>query len=126
MGAPDFYNMIAHERGKPEAWRWYSLRAVGEDRESGAALVEGGIPTRTISRGPNKGHPDWRKLTDRAELLITFADYEARKARWETETGLCNACGGDGQIVRRVSREHGREMTTCHRCKGDGKARSAP
>lgn len=113
--APDFYNEIARERGAPEGWRWYSLQAVGENRKNGAAIVKGAVCTAVYKSGPRKGTTNWTKRdksTER-EFLITFAEYDARVAAYESSTGHCSSCGGAGKW------ESGRD---CARCRGTGKA----
>jgi hypothetical protein len=94
---PDFYNLIARERGMPEGWRWYSLEArptffagpggIDVAREKAVCLVKGAVCTAVITRGPRKGHTNWKKL-DRAtecEMVITFVEYDARVAAWRAE-----------------------------------------
>ena len=85
---PDFYNLIAQGRGAPPGWRWYSLEArptvYPPDRANGVAIVRGAVCTAVFTRGPRKGQPNWEKL-DRStdcEIIITFADYDARVAAW--------------------------------------------
>lgn len=46
------------------------------------------------------------------EFLITFAEYDARVAAFESANGRCSGCDGSGKY------ESGRD---CHRCRGTGK-----
>lgn len=121
MKAPDWYNLIAVERGQPAGWSWFSLKAVGPSREHGGVMVTGAVPGGRFTRGPRSGEINWSKATGRAELLITFADIDARADRWEAETGLCSSCGGDGTTARRMS-SAGVETEPCRRCNGNGGA----
>ena len=80
--------VVAQERGAPPGWRWYSLEArptvYPPDRANGVAIVRGAVCTAVFTRGPRKGQPNWKKL-DRStdcEIIITFADYDARVAAW--------------------------------------------
>lgn len=126
MKAPDFYNMIAVERGMPKGWQWYALKALGDPsvtpREHAAALVTGGVPGERYKSGKRKGEVNWAKCTNRGELVITFRDYDERAVRWEHETGNCKTCGGDGQEWSGWSAGEGSRYRECTRCKGTGKA----
>ncbi len=86
---PDFYNLIAHERGAPPDWRWFSVQAHGENREHGAVVVRGAVCTATYTRGPRKGQTNWTKMDHSTvrEFVITFADYDARAAKWRAGNG---------------------------------------
>lgn len=101
---PDFYNLIATERGLPPGWRWYSLNVIGVDydapsakqREHGAVMVKGAICTAIYKSGPRKGERNWTKRTDERELVITFRELEEFTANWEIKTALCSNCGSGG------------------------------
>ena len=102
MSEPDFYNLIARERGMPPGWRWYQLEAVPKffaskapDRKNAACIVRGAVCTATITRGPRKGETNWAKRdrsTDHT-IVITFADYDARVAAWKAGEPCENPCG---------------------------------
>lgn len=117
---PDFYNMIAHERGAPSDWHWFELRGVGE-RPNHAFLVRGGVAP-LLTRGKNKGHHNWRLLDKSTvrEFVVTPADLEARTLKWEQETGSCHRCGGDGQELASCG-IRGNTYRDCSRCKATGK-----
>lgn len=117
MSAPDWYNLIAADRGKPEGWRWYSLQAVND-----STIVEGGIPRSLVTRGPRKGLPNWTKPDAVSKMIVSPADVLARKLRFEAETGNCHQCGGVGQEFKGWSKEAGRLTRECRRCRGNGKA----
>lgn len=94
MDEPDFYNLIARERGMPEGWRWYSLEARPKfwsgnapDRTKAVVLVRGAVCTAVFTRGKHKDHTNWAKR-DRGtdiDLVISLADYDARVAAWRAE-----------------------------------------
>ncbi len=116
---PDFYELIARERGCPEGWTYVTLKAVGEGRAKGAALVKGAIYPTKYKSGPRRGETNYSKPlagTER-ELLITFAELDTREVRWEQETGVCSKCEGTGQMV---SGFH--ERKPCTRCHATGEA----
>ena len=120
---PDFYNLIARQRGVPEGWHWYSLNVVGDikDRANGGILVKGAICTAVYKSGPRKGQPNWSKRTDEREFLITTRDYDAAMAAWEAETGNCSRCGGDGQELASAS-SAGSTYRACRKCNATGRA----
>ena len=126
MRAPDFYNLIAKERGMPDGWKWNVLKAVGENRERGGVLVVGAVCTATYTRGKRKGWPNWSKRdksTER-ELFIAFADYDERVAAWERETGFCSHCDGTGQMTASVS-IGGKTFRPCSKCNATGRKPTA-
>lgn len=91
---PDFYNMIARERGMPEGWRWYQLEARPQvwsgnepDRSKAVVLVRGAVCTAVFTRGKRKGQTNWEKR-DRStdcEIVISLADYDAKVAAWRKD-----------------------------------------
>jgi hypothetical protein len=118
---PDFYNMIATERGAPDGWRWVELNAKGE-RPHHVFLVRGAV-VPLISRGSNKGWPNWKrrdKATER-EFVITPVEFDVFIAKWEQDTGCCSRCGGDGQELASCG-VNGKTYRNCSRCKATGKA----
>lgn len=132
MKVPDFYNLIAHERGMPAEWQWYSLIVKPEPpwpgnerpaREHCFVLVRGAVCAVFYQRGPRAGHKNWTKrdkATD-VEIVIGRVEYDERTMRWERETGMCKDCGGDGQELWSVGRE-GTKTKPCQRCGASGRA----
>lgn len=122
---PDFYNLIARERGLPEAWRWYSLSVLPEPRpgqplaprDQSFALVRGAVCSAVFQSGPRKGQRNWGKRDKSTELefVLALAELDARIARWEHETGSCRSCGGTGQAVQSFS-AGGTTYRACTRC----------
>ena len=118
---PDFYNLIAAERGCADGWRWVELRVVGE-RPDHVVVVRGAVMP-DLTKGKNKGWPNWSKRdksTER-ELVMTNPDINAFIAKWESTTGTCSGCGGDGQELA-SSGVNGTTYRDCRRCKATGKA----
>ncbi len=118
MTTPDWYALIAADRGKPDGWRWFKLERKGEGAHS-VVIVTGGVTTRTYASGKHKGKPDWRGVA-RDEMVITSGDFDERMARWERDEGKCSACGGDGRELIGWSATTGEKTRTCKRCKGSG------
>lgn len=128
---PDFYNLIAHERGMPDGWRWYSLEVkpsfwsgTQPARDQAFAIVRGAVCTSTIQRGTRKGQTNWSKRdksTD-IEIVIRLDELDARIARWELETNRCSLCGGCGAETESIDFRSGEiKKRPCRRCKGSGK-----
>jgi hypothetical protein len=123
--APDFWNMIAIDRGMPEGWRWWSVKVLGSPttpREHAAALVKGAVPTVRFKTGRRAGEINWAKASGKAEMVITFRDFDERALRWERETGKCKDCGGDGLAFAGWSGADGTSSRPCARCRATGKA----
>ena len=122
-GPPDFYNLIAAERGVPEGWRWFELKAIGEvgDRANGAVIIKGAVCTAVFKSGPRKGEKNWSKRTDQRELVVSMREYDAFKEAWSTRTGLCSSCGGRGETLVRASADGNKEYGPCRMCNGTGK-----
>jgi hypothetical protein len=115
----DWYNLIASERGLPDGWRWYELRAVGPH-----ALIKGSLCNVMFKRGPRKGCENWAKR-DRSqdrEIVITKQELDARKSQYEAETGHCSRCFGTREELAGMSVAEGKLMRPCSRCKATGKA----
>jgi hypothetical protein len=121
VSAPDFYNLIAVERGMPEGWRWCSVEGVGDDREHGGAMVTGAVPIGARKAGKNKGWPKWPPARKCNKVFITFAALDARMLQWERDEGKCSTCGGGGRQVAGISVVDGTTYRVCSRCKGSGK-----
>jgi hypothetical protein len=119
MKAPDWYNLIAKERGMPEGWQWFQLDAIHD-----GTLVTGAACNVVFKRGPRKGTPNWdkRDRTTEAKLSIAVAEISERMLLWERETGQCSRCGGDGQELAGWCVAEGHKTRTCGRCDGSGKA----
>ena len=120
---PDWFQMIAKERGVPDGWSWFQSEVKGE-RPNSVFLVRGACIAGTHTRGKNKGKPK-RDMSTMRELVITRADMDACQARWEQETGNCSRCTGSGKTVsgaRKVGDEWVQAYRDCSRCKGTGRA----
>jgi hypothetical protein len=122
----DFYNMIAIELGAPAGWRWFDLKVLGDHklpREKTSFQMRGAVCDAVYKTGRNKGSTNWTKM-DRStvrEFVVSFADYDARVARWECDTGKCGKCFGSGSEVAGGSAA-GTAYRTCSKCKGTGKS----
>jgi hypothetical protein len=112
MSAPDWFTMIAWERGLAVDWIWFRSEVV-----DGYFLVTG-VVCPVFQRGPRKGLRNWAKRYKSTErtLVITPAELRACQLRWEVASGRCHACRGAGE-----ERMSARKMRTCQRCKGSGK-----
>ena len=101
---PDFWNLYATKAlGMPEGWRWFSLSAKDGPPKSGRRYVEmkGAVPPGYITRGKNKGYPNWRGFDTKRvpAFLVDFDEFQAFIKSWEVETGCCEHCGDTGKRV---------------------------
>ena len=117
--APDFYNLIAIDRGAPAGWRWFSLKAIDS-----TVIVTGAVCTATYTRGKRKGQTNWAKRDAATErtYAVSPAEIAERQLRWEKETGTCHTCGGGAREWFKWSAVGGNEYRDCRRCKATGKA----
>ena len=120
-GWVDWFNLIAAERGVPDGWRWFNTEFKGESRATGVFIVKGAVFGEVFKSGKNKGKPNPAKRTDERELVITPAQLDEFKARWEQTNGKCSECYGEGKTVKSISAE-GKTYRDCSRCKATGKA----
>ncbi|QSQ14082.1 hypothetical protein [Myxococcus landrumensis] len=123
---PDWWNLIAHQRGCHPAWRWLTVETIDHTvpRDQAHCLVSGGVYSTLVKSGPRKGKPNYGKPDPGTErrLVISFVELDACKAQWEAETGKCSKCGGSGEEGAGWSKEGGSRYRTCTRCNGSGKA----
>lgn len=115
----DWFALIAKDRGCPENWRWYQSEVKGE-RPHHVFIVRGGVPGAVFKSGKYKGKPNPTKYTDRRELVITDADMNAVKARWESETGKCSGCYGEGKTIASAHADGTRTYRDCKPCGATG------
>lgn len=121
---PDFWNMMARERGVPDGWQWYRLEVADTKapRHQSASLVTGAVCTERFKSGKRKGDLNWAKRDKRTErtLVITFADFDAYMAAWERKTGVCIKCDGNGTRSVGWSSTEGHTLVHCSACDGTG------
>lgn len=116
----DFYNLIAAERGLPEGWRWFHVRAV----DGGDSIVTGAVCTMLFKSGPRKGRPNWdkRDRSTQREIVVTREQLQERRAQWERDTGKCVQCFGTKAEFASWSSIEGTKTRPCRRCKETGVA----
>lgn len=123
--APDFYNLYAKERGAPDGWRWYSLQVIGDvtDRANSVYQIKGAVCTAVYKSGRLKGHTNWTKRDRSTErdYIVTPSAFDEFVAKWETATGRCSRCGGDGKELQSCGID-GNTYRPCRRCSASGKA----
>jgi hypothetical protein len=118
MSAPDWFSLIAWERGLPMTWQWFSSAVVDNH-----FLVTGAVCSARFLRGPRKGLLNWAKRDKETEqtIVISRTELAVFRQRWEQESGRCYDCGGGGKEHMGWKIEHGTILKTCRRCKGSGK-----
>ena len=113
---PDWFALIAHQRGLPSTWGWFHAEFKG-DETHGVFVIRGAVCTERFKRGPRKGRLNWSKRTDEREIIVTRDELQQAKAAWETDTGRCFNCGGTGQTVASVHVSGERTYRPCKRCR---------
>ena len=99
----------------PDGFEFCSSEWIGTD----GFLLKGSVP-RTITRGKNKGRKQWSKPY--LSAVVTRAEIDAERERYEAETGKCHKCMGETQVVTGWHHIEGTRRKECPRCKGSGKA----
>lgn len=121
----DWFNECAREIGRlPDDWQWFKLEVIGKHPNTQGVMVTGAVSHVLIEKGPRKGEPNWKhrdKATEQ-QVFVAHGAMDARKDRYETETGVCHRCFGSGKVVQSVSIHTGATYRTCSRCDGTGRA----
>lgn len=77
-------------------------------------------PVKILTRGKNKGQ---RRVTKATHTCAVFdSEIKEAKMKFESDTGKCYLCGGDGQEWRGWNYISGNEFEECRRCLGTGTA----
>lgn len=113
-------NVARRKVNGPEGWAVCAWEVIGEGSD---LVVTGGVP-RLLKAGPRKGKPTWRDVpTQRA--VVTRAELDAEKARYEADTGKCSECMGSGKVLASWSATEGVMYRPCKRCDGTGERPNA-
>lgn len=111
-----FLGQVGHKKlGNPEGYSFFRFERIGPDANKLTAGREG-----VHEKGRRKGQACW--LKPYLEVIVTDAEKEAAERAYESETGRCHGCRGDGEEIAGWSQENGLRMRLCHRCHGSGKA----
>lgn len=102
----------------PEGWAVCAWERIGND-----LVVTGGVP-RLLKAGPRKGESTWRDVPTQ-KVVVTEAEIDAEKARYEADTGKCSDCMGKGDVLASWSVAEGIKYRPCKRCGGTGKPPNA-
>lgn len=97
----------------PQGFEWYSFQCVGPD-----ILFKGAVVVGTISKGPRKGRKRYSR--EERQVVVTPAEELAEYVRFESETGRCGNCKGDGQVFARWHHLEGVSYRQCEKCAGLG------
>lgn len=101
--------------GNPAGFEFARYEAIGG---TGDVLLSGCVVTKLHTRGPKKGRPVFKKPYQR--VVVTAAEFEAERARWEAETGHCGKCLGSGYIFASWNNLKGFSYGHCSDCNGSG------
>lgn len=95
----------------PEGWVVCAWERIGDGND---LVVTGGVP-RMLKAGPRKGKPTWRDVPTQ-KAVVTKAEIEAEKVRYEADTGKCGDCMGKGEVFASCSVAEGTKYRPCKRC----------
>jgi len=104
--------------GDQPGFQWYEWEAIGNEKTRDV-LMTGCVVTRTYQRGPRKGQPVYDGLKQR--VVVTGAEIEAERTRYEAETGKCAECMGSARVVAGWDHITGAAYRPCRVCKATGK-----
>lgn len=117
---------VAAKAVLPEGWEIYQWETINIDTPNEAIKVDGTVMRALFVRGPRKGRKNFaRRERDKdMSFIITRAEIQQAKAKWETETGFCGECYGNGDVAWSWHHQEGTKFKTCKKCSGTGKAQS--
>ena len=121
MGMQLIENHVRRDRGLPDDFVFVRYEWLKDGSRVSMMRMDGGC-CPLLMRGPRKGKPNYKKLTNEQTFYVTTSEIDELKRRYEIETGKCCACEGEGKTVTRVSVVDGTEYRTCVKCNGSGKA----
>lgn len=107
---------LAASRKMPAGWKWYR-----SDRITGGFLLTGCIPDGVYKTGPRKGKTKW-DTKNATQVLVTREELQAEESRWQSETGKCSECQGEGRNETGWSKAEGRSYKPCQACNATGNA----
>ena len=121
-----FVNGVARRKlGLGEEWDAVAWEVAGKRGTSSDGFrVTLAEVVGVYTRGPKAGQPVWERGNDK-KVVVTRAEEGKERHEWETETGLCGRCFGDGKTIWSSKlTEDGIERTfrDCPDCTGTGKA----
>jgi hypothetical protein len=111
--------------GNVPGWAPYLWEAA--DGANRAIIITGAVAP-LLTRGKNKGQPNWRTMDRDTVSRVVLSESERHEycAAWERETGKCSECVGTGEVSNGWSREHGARYKTCPKCNGTGLREVSP
>lgn len=81
MSALDIYDRACRKIADlPAEWRGMIFKSVGHPADHQGVIVTGAVAP-LITRGPNKGEPNWRKrdFSTEQQVYVSHADYVAAR-----------------------------------------------
>lgn len=115
---PHWLRALYRKVGIP-GWEAYIWERVGNTYD---VICTGCVPNGVYSKGPRKGRPRYKDGTQDGKYVLTSAEVEAERIRWESETGKCGECYGRGEVLAGWNKDEGKRYRPCPKCNRAEKA----
>ncbi len=112
---------LRREFNLPDDFHFYKWECFPNTGDTIYVAFTGGGRCPLLSRGKRKGEPNHRKATECQTFNVTITQSDQWEDDYESETGKCRECRGEGKTVWSVG-VGGTKYRTCTACGGSGKA----
>lgn len=105
----------------PDGFEFYFFEKLPEQGPAQVIKMVGGVAPIKI-KGRNKDERNWKKMdpATKREVYLPVEEHKAWIAEWETKTGLCANCQGEGVVTAGWNVETGIRQKPCPQCGGTG------
>lgn len=109
--------------GMPPEWCAYAWECFPKEPNQKVLYYQiKGMVAPIKTKGPRKGDHNWKagdKSTERV-VILPVEEHEQWIRKWESSTGKCSNCIGDGKVIVKWSSITGIHYGECTICKGTG------
>jgi hypothetical protein len=108
---------LRRDYGLPDDFVFYRWECFPKSAERVLYYELEGARCPLVRTGKRKGKPNFTKKSDVREFQVTPSEDSDWTREWESETGKCENCLGEGREVSRISVADGTEYRQCSSCK---------